>query len=210
MPTVTSDDPTRWFEDLYRDAAGDMGKIPWADRRPNAMLVSWLERETPRGAGKRCIVVGCGLGDDAELLSRHGYSVVAFDVAPTAINWAKARFPSSRVDYRVVDLFALTPDLLGGGDLVFESNTVQALPVSHRSRATEAIASLVSPRGQMLLLARGRDADEHLPDRPPFPLTIGDVQLFERHGLRCVSFEDLVDDESPPVRRFRALFERGW
>jgi SAM-dependent methyltransferase len=174
------------------------------------MLVSWLEREMPRGAGKCCIVVGCGLGDDAELLARHGYSVVAFDIASTAIEWAKSRFPSTRVDYRVIDLFELPDDIRGSGDLVFESYTVQALPSSHRSRATEAIASLVSPRGQMLLLARGQDADEIAPHRPPYPLTIGDVQMFERHGLRCVSFEDVLDDESPPVRRFRALFERRW
>ena len=210
MRPVTSDDPTHWFEDLYRDAGGDMGKIPWADRRPNRMLVSWLERETPRGAGKRWVVVGCGLGDDAELISRHGYQVTAFDVAPTAIQWAKARFPSTRVDYRVMNLFDLPDEMQGVGDIVFESYTVQALPTSHRSRATGAIVSLVAPRGQMLLLARGRDADDPLPDRPPYPLTIGDVQAFETHGPRCVSFEDLIDDESTPVRRFRALFERGW
>lgn len=207
---MTSDDPTRWFEDLYRDAAGDMGKIPWADRRPNRMLVSWLERESPRGTGRRCIVVGCGLGDDAELLSRHGYNVVAFDIAPTAIDWAKKRFPSTRVDYRVIDLFNISDGLVGTGDLVFESYTVQALPASFRDQAVSSIASLVRERGQLLLLARGRDADDLLPDRPPYPLTIGDVQSFENHGLRCVSFEDLLDDEATPVRRFRALFERGW
>lgn len=205
-----SDDPTLWFERLYREADGNFAGIPWADRRPNRLLVSWLERETPRGAGKRCVVVGCGLGDDAELLARHGYNVVAFDIAPTAIAWARQRFPSTRVDYRVIDLFHLPEVLVGSGDLVFESNTVQALPLSHRADCIRAVASLVRERGQLLVLARGRDADDLLADEPPYPLTIGDVQSIENHGLRCTSFEDLMDDESPPVRRFRVMFERGW
>lgn len=205
---MNSDDATARFETLYADANGDMGKVPWANRRPNRLLVDWLSRERPAGRGRRCCVVGCGLGDDAELLDRHGFSTHAFDISPTAIAWAKKRFPSTRVKYVVDDLFNLSESSRGPFEFVFESYTVQALPVELRERAVEAVAKLVAPGGTLLLLARGRDAADELRENPPWPLTIEEVRLFESAGLRCQSFEDLFDDETPPVRRFRATFER--
>jgi hypothetical protein len=42
----------------------------------------------------------------------------------------------------------------------------------------------------------------------PWPLTRETVLRFEDEGLDLVSFEDYHDDETPPVRRFRAEFER--
>jgi protein-L-isoaspartate O-methyltransferase len=45
--------------------------------------------------GKRALVVGCGLGYDAEFLARLGYAVTGFDVAPTAIERAVRENPGS-------------------------------------------------------------------------------------------------------------------
>ena len=84
---ISKGDVIGWFDQLYKSAEGDHLKIPWADRRPNKNLVSWLQRESSPGRGKSCVVVGCGLGEDAELLARHGFKVTAFDVSPTAIDW---------------------------------------------------------------------------------------------------------------------------
>src|SRR5437870_3924377 len=80
-------DPLGWFETLYRGAAGQAGVIPWADLTPNPHLVGWLGSAalTPG----RALVIGCGLGDDAELLASRGWSVVAFDISAEAIRWAR-------------------------------------------------------------------------------------------------------------------------
>lgn len=43
--------------------------IPWAQQDGNLLLVEWLARNHCDGAGKRALVVGCGLGDDAEVLA---------------------------------------------------------------------------------------------------------------------------------------------
>jgi hypothetical protein len=90
-------DPLGWFETLYSDAKGATDRIPWADQKPNTHLVAWLNREKISGGGRSAIVVGCGLGDDAEELARRGFRVTGFDISSSAIGWAQQRFPESSV-----------------------------------------------------------------------------------------------------------------
>mgnify|MGYP001170008050 CR=1 FL=1 len=78
-------DDLGWFEALYREANGDSSAIPWADREANPVLVSWLARHPEGVRDQRCLVVGCGLGDDAECLAAAGGRVAAFDLSETAI-----------------------------------------------------------------------------------------------------------------------------
>jgi len=199
-------DPIGWFETLYSTANGDTSLIPWADQKPNHNLTSWLDRERVNGAGRSCVVVGCGLGDDAEELARRGFAVSAFDVAQSAVDWCRKRFPKSNVTYAQADLFAFK----GAFDFVFESYTIQALPRSLRERAIAAVAGLVNPRGgDLLLICRGREDNED-EGTLPWPLTHAEAAMFEStHGMRRVSFENFFDDErDPPVRRFRALFRK--
>src|SRR5690349_8682404 len=98
-------DPTGWFEELYAGAAG-AGEVPWADLVPNPSMVQWLDREGVTGDGGRALKVGAGLGDDAEELARRGFVVTAFDIAPSAVTWARRRFPGSPVEYVVADALA--------------------------------------------------------------------------------------------------------
>jgi hypothetical protein len=42
----------------------------------------------------------------------------------------------------------------------------------------------------------------------PWPLTKDELTDFLRFGLKEVSFEDYVDDEEPPVRRFRVAYRK--
>src|ERR1043166_5400526 len=91
-------DAVGWFERLYKEAGGEPMGIPWAELKPNPNLMQWAQRERLRGEGKRALVIGCGLGDDAEALRALGFDVTAFDVAPTAIEWARRRFPETQVN----------------------------------------------------------------------------------------------------------------
>jgi len=54
-------DTTGWFETLYAAARGDPRDVQWADLRPNPGLEAWLDRPPKRAAGRRALVVGCGL-----------------------------------------------------------------------------------------------------------------------------------------------------
>ncbi|MDJ0568958.1 MAG: methyltransferase domain-containing protein [Pleurocapsa sp. MO_192.B19] len=104
---INQQNPSGWFESLYAEAEGDSAQVPWAKNKAHPYLQNWLETYQPRANGKSALVIGCGLGDDAETLASLGYQVTAFDIAPTAIAWCKQRFPDSSVTYLVADLLAL-------------------------------------------------------------------------------------------------------
>ena len=116
------------------------------------MLADWL---TGSGAGRSAVVVGCGLGADAEFVAAHGFATTAFDISATAVRTAQQRYPTSPVDYRTADLFAL-PGTGEAFDLVVEIINVQALPVSLRAEAVAAVAGLVAPGGTVLVVENVR------------------------------------------------------
>ena len=201
-------EPVAWFEELYAEAeSAGFSSVPWADLEPNPNLVAWLDRERIDGYGKRALKVGCGLGDDAEELARREFDVVAFDISKSAITIATQRFPQSSVSYQVTDLFD-PPDWVDRFDFVLESYTLQVLPPELRPKAIRRIASFVAPGGTLLLIARARDDDGH-PGQMPWPLTRTELSMLHDCGLEEAAFEDYIENEDPPVRRFRAAYRRG-
>jgi SAM-dependent methyltransferase len=200
-------DATGWFEALYAGADGDEKGVPWADMTVNPNFASWLARHPLTGSGRKALVVGCGLGDDAEELARRGFDVTAFDISATAIDWCRQRFPTSLVHYCTVDLFASPTQWTQPFDFVLEAYTLQVLPAALRPRAMQCIASYLAPGGMLLVIARGREASED-PGQMPWPLTREELGHFAACGLHAIALEDYLDDEQPPVRRFRAEFQR--
>jgi ubiquinone/menaquinone biosynthesis C-methylase UbiE len=200
-------DPTGWFEHLYREASEGNAEVPWADLRPNINLLNYAAAHRLDGAGKRALVIGCGFGDDAEHLASCGFTTTAFDISETAIGNARKRFPDSSVEYTVGDVLNLSPAWRDAFDFVLEIYTLQVLPASLRPRAIREIAALLRPRGELLVIARGRELHES-PGEMPWPLMRDELQQFESHNLVEISFEDFADPESPDTRRFRALYRR--
>ena len=145
-----TDDATGWFEPLYSEARAGTRSVPWDRGTAHPLLAAWTAERGLRGEGRRALVIGAGLGFDAEHLAALGFATTAFDVAPTAVAMARERFPGSAVDYRVADLLDLPPEWAGAFDLVVEIITVQALPEDLRAPATAAIASTVAPGGDAL------------------------------------------------------------
>ncbi len=199
-------DATGWFEQLYTQAQGSEQAIHWADMTVNPNLLGWLDRRNMRGTGRRAIVVGCGLGDDAEELARRGFEVVAFDIAPTAIAWCRQRFPQSPVEYVVADVFAPPLGWQGSFDFILEAYTLQVLPAEVRSRAMPHIAGLLAQGGTLLVIGRGRSPGEP-PGELPWPLSTEELETFKGVGLRQAHFEDYFDQEELPVRRFRVEYQ---
>ena len=196
-------DTTGWFEALYREGLANPDLIPWARGAPRPELTAWFERERPDLSGRTCLVVGCGLGDDAEFLAANGGRVTSFDIAPTAVEWCRRRFPESSVEYVTADLLAPPAEWRGAFEFVYECNTLQTMRADVRLRAMASLAGLVRPGGRLLVICRGREPDEHLAE-VPWPLTRAELSEFGRLGLVERSFHDAVTED---VRRFVVLYE---
>jgi len=184
-----------WFEPLYAKANGDAAQVPWALPEAAPYLTQWIARVGSASNGRSAAVVGCGLGNDAEALTAAGFEVTAFDVSQSAINWARARFPASKVNYAVADLFNLPVEWKDCFDVVFEFRTIQALPVLVRRAAIAQVASLPKPNGTLLMATYVRESDES-PDGPPWPLSEKELALFEEMGLETVKEERFKKKES--------------
>jgi SAM-dependent methyltransferase len=198
-------DPIGWFEVLYREAEAGKSNVPWADYRPNPHLVGFWILHPQQSAGKSALVIGCGLGDDAEQLAAWGFRTTAFDISRTAIRAARKRFPNSTVDYHAANLLDPPPQWRGNFDFVFEANTIQVLPAALRPQAIKNIASFLRSGGHLLVIARGREPSE--PEgQMPWPLTRGEIAAFTALGLEELLFDIVPDIDEPGVRRFRVLY----
>lgn len=196
-----------WFEKLYALGRTQNAAIPWADLQVNPNLQEWLDRFSLHGKGKRALIVGCGLGDDAESIAGLGFDTTAFDISPTAIAWCKERFPHTRVAYVVKDLFTLPDEWDNRFDFVVESYTLQVLPDNLRADAIRRIARCVAPGGEALVVTRGREPTDPCGEMP-WPLTRGELDFFIIQGLTETVFEDYIENAGPPVRRFRVEYQK--
>ena len=198
-----------WFDALYQEAELGESVVPWGDGVPNPGLLEFWRKHPLDTAGRRALVIGCGLGDDSEQLAKWGFKTTGFDISPTAIAATRKRYPDTKVDYVVADLFHPPAEWLRAFDFVLEIYTVQAFTGDLRARSIAKIAEFVAPGGQLLVIARGRAEDEPLGQGPPWPLTREEIDGFRRAGLTEESFEDYADPEPPWVRRFRASYGRN-
>ena len=202
--SIARGDVSGWFEQLYAESERDGFPISWVDMEPNPYLVDWLRRRATPPTG-RAIVVGCGYGDDAELLASTGLAVTAFDIAPSAISRCRARFPESSVAYVVADVLRPPPRWLRAFDFVFDAYTVQVLPGAARASCARSIGRFVAPGGTLLAVARSRRPEES-EGLMPWPLTPPELGDFAAAGLDLQHLDELLEPGDPPVPRFVAEF----
>ena len=188
-------DPTGWFERLW--SAAERGDIttPWDRDAPHPALAAWAGAPEPGTASGTAVVVGCGLGADAEHLSRLGCRTTAFDISPSAIAAARERHPGSAVTYAVGDLLDLPSAWIGAFDLVVEIYTVQAVHPGVRDGLTAGVRSLVAPGGTLLVVQAVAEPGDQ--EGPPWPLRRDEIEAFASDGLSLVSIEQLAAPGAP-------------
>lgn len=195
-----------WFDAIYKEAAGNNEVIPWADLEPNRFFREWAEKKDLKGEGRKALVVGCGLGDDARYMHDLGFEVTAFDISPTAIEWARRLHKDTDIKFEVADLFEPFRGWIGAFEFVLEIYTIQPLPMELRPKVIDAVADFVAPGGTLVVVTRGREDDEQ-PQQLPWPLSRRDLGRFEEKGLRQTDFTEMVDDEDEQ-RRFVIEYQR--
>lgn len=208
-------DMVGWFDAFYKEAGGDNGQIPWADLEPNKFFRTWAEDVGLKGNGRRALVVGCGLGDDAKYLHDLGFEVTGFDISQTAIEWAKKLHKDTDIQFEVADLFEppaawtghASDGKSGAFDFVLEIYTIQPLPMEMRERVIDSIAEFVATDGELVVVTRGREDDEE-PVELPWPLSRKDLSRFETRGLQQADFRILTGDD-PPSPRFVVQYKKA-
>lgn len=205
---LAAGDATGWFEQLYAAGASGRVRLPWGRGDPHPLLVDWARSHAIGGAGRRAVVVGCGLGADAEYAAGLGFDTIGFDISATAINLSRERFPHTAVDYQVADLLAPPAAWRHAFDLVVEIITVQALPDPPRRQAIANIARLVAPGGTLLVIAAVHDPDTQASPLPPWPLRRDEIDAFATDALTPVRVELLPAPGQPGQQRWRAEFHR--
>ncbi|PZS33097.1 MAG: SAM-dependent methyltransferase [Pseudonocardiales bacterium] len=206
VASPAADDVTSWFERLYIAADRGEAVVPWDRGGPNPTLVEWAASRPSSAA--QALVVGVGLGDDAEFVAALGYATTAFDVSPTAIRSARERFPRSAVSLAVADLLDPPPEWRGAFDLVVESLTVQSMPRSVREAATRSVGSFVGVGGTLLVIATEL-GDGDPSSGPPWPLTRAEIEAFAGGGVRVVGIELLAHPHDSGARRWVGEFRRS-
>lgn len=205
---IAASNPTGWFEELYKEARGDNEKIPWADLEPNKFLRAWAEKANLQGNGRKALVVGCGLGDDAKFLVDLNFNVTAFDISPTAIDWARRLHKSTAIKFVAADLFNAPKEWYQAFEFVLEVYTIQPLPLEIRPPVINAIANFVGFKGKLIVVTRGREDDE-IPAELPWALSRRDLSQFEANGLKQIDFTEMLGDEEEPIKRFVVEYEKS-
>lgn len=180
---ITEDEPTNWFEDLYAVSNKEGEGVPWANMDTHPVFKAWLNKNSISGKGKKALVVGCGMGDDAIELEKLGFDVTAFDVAESAIDLCKKRFPHSNVHFVKEDLLAGIPAWENKFDFVLEIFTIQALPPKYEAQLIANLSRLVAKNGELLVITEVQNKKRVFEIGPPWLLNNNYVDGFEKNGL---------------------------
>ena len=193
-----------WFDDVYKKHANEPHNIPWVRKYVNPLLRSYIE-DMEDTKGKKALVIGCGLGDDAYALDVAGFDVLAIDVSQTALDLAKERFAHSTIVFKKQDIFDMPREYHEHFDFVFEALTIQSLPVEFREKMVQAVADTVAHGGHLLVVAHKKESGF---DGPPWPLEKEELDFFKSHGLSEVEFEIHTQPSEISNTKFRVLYKK--
>jgi thiopurine S-methyltransferase len=192
------------------------GRIGFHEPEGNDLLRRYLERLTG-GEPTSVLVPLCGKAVDLRVLAAAGHEVRGVELAPLA---AEAFFQESGVEpergplgpferlragnltYLLGDVFALTPELLGPVEAIFDRAALVALEPSTRERYAEVLSSCLAPGGRILLVTF--EYDQTLAPGPPFSIPREEVQR-----LFSGRFEVALLEERPVRAQNPRLQEQG-
>lgn len=121
----------------------------------------WLQRWLPLAvthAGQGPVLeIGCGHGDDTAVMAGAGLKVTAFDLSRTAVDVAKVRVPSARIECRDLrDPFPVAP---GQAGLVVASLCLHYFGWEETMAIVQRVREVLRPGG--LLLCRLNSTEDH-------------------------------------------------
>lgn len=138
------------WDEVYRDVQPD--QLPWNAGGPDPDLVRLVA--AGKIPGGRAIDVGTGPGHDAIFLAKKGFKVLAIDIAPRAIELARANARQAgigvAIDFRVQDILKLSSPA-GSATLVNDRGCFHVLAPADREKYIRRIEEVLFPGGLLFL-----------------------------------------------------------
>jgi SAM-dependent methyltransferase len=156
------------FDALYRgESPGEgipaMTTPPWDTKAPKETVVGWQEQGLVRGD---VLDIGCGLGDNAVYLARHGFNVTGLDISPTALITAERRAKDAGVNVKFAVANATKLEGYNDAfDTVIDSGMFHCLDDDGK-RGYAAAVHRATRGGATLLMSCFCDANPPDPERP--------------------------------------------
>ncbi|MFY9717427.1 MAG: class I SAM-dependent methyltransferase [Thermoplasmata archaeon] len=164
-PGIPPSEAAAWQRTYEKSSYRD---LPWFSPRP----YGWVRENVVAGVFRprsRILDLGCGAGTNSLFLARSRFRVSGIDLAPGAIEAARARASRAglRVDFRVGDALRLPyADRTFGGAI--DVGCFHTLPLRLRSAYATELARVLRPGGAYLLSWVAREYQESMgpPHRP--------------------------------------------
>jgi methyl halide transferase len=201
MTSLSTNDPQFW-EQRYQE-----GTTRWDLGKAAPPFVRLLHSTAAPPPG-RMAVLGSGRGYDALLFTEHGFEVIGFDFASSAITDAQtlAEVRKSQVKFLQKDIFDLPNEFENYFDYVLEHTCFCAIDPQQRSAYVQVVKSILKPQGELI----GLFFTHNRLGGPPFGVTPQEIRQYFEQDFEIVSL--LPTTDSVPERqgeehlgRFRVL-----
>ncbi|MFZ4483533.1 MAG: methyltransferase domain-containing protein [Chthoniobacterales bacterium] len=181
------------------------GDTPWDKGAAHPVLGDALTQGLLTG---RVLLLGCGTGHDVRALAQRGLEVVGLDVAPLAIERARAHRVVGGETYVLGDLFDLPVDLRGAFDGVFEHTCFCAIDPAQRADYVAAVAAALKPGGRLLAVFYADPG--HAGEGPPFGCTKAELDALFAKDFRLIGeHAGFATYEHREGRELLRVFERA-
>ncbi|MGO4615488.1 class I SAM-dependent methyltransferase [Nocardia sp. 2YAB30] len=199
------------FEQAYRSGAVAEGlvmdRLPWEIGKPQPLLV---EFERVGRIGGDVLDVGCGPGDSSIYLAGLGYRVTGLDLAPTAVERARAR--AAECEVAVSFAVADATELAGYDDrfdTVVSSALLHCLDREQRVAHVAALRRVMRPGARLIQFCFART--EYSDAYAPYSIEEAEVaSAFDMPNWRRTALRpDVLTAITPPPPMQEMLAGRG-
>jgi SAM-dependent methyltransferase len=141
----------RFFQLAYR-----IGLTPWDGHPLSSNLRELVEGPAALPADS-AIDIGCGTGDSAIYLARHGWQVTGVDIVAKALKQARAKAAAEqvRVNFVRADATRLSsaPGIGGAFRLILDTGCLHGMSDDDRDRYVGELDAITAPHARLLILA---------------------------------------------------------
>jgi SAM-dependent methyltransferase len=183
-------------ESIYWEQRYQEQTTRWDLGQAAPAFVSLLNSEKKPNPG-RTAVLGCGRGYDGLLFAEHGFEVIGFDFAPSAIAQATslAQATNSTAKFLQRDIFDLAREFPHAFDCVVEHTCFCAIPPERRGEYVQLVRSLLRTEGELIALFFTHTR----PGGPPFGSTPAEIRQYFEADFEILSLEPVLN--SVPSRQ---------